>query len=76
MTQTNSLPYYKLFDGPTYTDFDLTMTVNPWNGDVPILTDDVAVKRSIKNLVLTNLYERPMKNEIGSNIRAMLFKPV
>ena len=33
-----------------------------------------AVKQSIKNLILTNHYERPFHPEIGSNLRAMLFE--
>ena len=36
----------------------------------------MAVKRSIRNLVLTNHYERPFHPEIGSNILATLFEPM
>jgi phage baseplate assembly protein W len=35
-----------------------------------------AVINSIKNLVLTNHYERPFQPELGSNIRRLLFENV
>jgi phage baseplate assembly protein W len=34
------------------------------------------VKRSVRNLINTNFYERPFHPEIGSNVRAVLFEPV
>jgi phage baseplate assembly protein W len=34
----------------------------------------MAVINSIKNLVLTNHYERPFQPDIGSNIRRLLFE--
>ena len=35
-----------------------------------------AVKRSIRNLVFLNFYEKPFNPDIGSDIRATLFEPV
>ena len=35
-----------------------------------------AVKRSVRNLINTNFYERPFHPEIGSNVRSVLFEPV
>jgi phage baseplate assembly protein W len=36
--------------------------------------DVEAVKRSVKNLIQTNHYERPFHPEIGSDVRALLFE--
>jgi len=40
------------------------------------LTDVEAVKRSVRNLIQTNHFERPFHPEIGGNVRAMLFEPM
>ena len=42
--------------------------------DINKVTDIQAVKRSIRNLVLTNHYEKPFHPEIGSGVRDMLFE--
>ena len=60
----------------TYSDLNLNFTRNPATGDVARLTDIEAVKRSVRNLVLTNQFERPFHPEIGSNIRGLLFEPI
>ena len=57
-----------------YKDLNLNFTRNPVTGDVAIVTDVNAVKRSIRNLLLTNHYERPFHPEIGSDIPALLFE--
>tara|TARA_B100000902_G_scaffold9712_1_gene12002 strand:- start:2327 stop:2752 length:426 start_codon:yes stop_codon:yes gene_type:complete len=57
-----------------YSDLDLDFTRNPVTGDVVKLIDVDAVKRSVKNLIQTNHYERPFHPEIGSDVRALLFE--
>ena len=57
-----------------YSDLNLNFTKNPATKDVARLTDVEAVKRSVRNLILTNRYERPFHPEIGANIRALLFE--
>ena len=57
-----------------YSDLDLDFTRNPVTGDVVKLVDVDAVKRSVKNLIQTNHYERPFHPEIGSDVRALLFE--
>ena len=42
--------------------------------DVNKVTDVQAVKRSVRNLVLLNHYEKPFHPEIGSGVRDMLFE--
>lgn len=59
-----------------YSDLDLTFARNPVTGDVSFSYDDQAVIRSIRNLLLTNFYERPMQPNLGSNMSAYLFEPI
>ena len=58
-----------------YTDFDLTMTRHPLTGDVTPVEDVAAIKRSVKNIILTNFRERPFKPGFGANVRDQLFEP-
>tara|TARA_R110001632_G_scaffold111456_1_gene222186 strand:- start:172 stop:621 length:450 start_codon:yes stop_codon:yes gene_type:complete len=57
-----------------YNDLDLFFSKKSGSNDVTQITDVEAVKRSIRNLVLTNFYEKPFHPEIGSGIRDMLFE--
>jgi phage baseplate assembly protein W len=59
-----------------YSDIDFTFTKKPVIGDVALSYDDLAVIRSIRNLLLTKHYERPFNPDIGSNIDAILFEPI
>src|SRR6056300_897679 len=59
-----------------YKDLDLDFGRNPVTNDVNKLTDVEAVKRSVRNLINTNNYERPFHPEIGSGLRGMLFEPI
>lgn len=55
-------------------DLDLMFNIHPIKKDLVISNNEQAIIRSIKNLVLTNHYERPFQSEIGSNISKMLFE--
>lgn len=57
-----------------YSDLDLFFGQNNSDKDVNIVYDAQAVKRSIRNLVLTNQYEKPFHPEIYSGVRGMLFE--
>ena len=57
-----------------YKDLNLNFTTNPVTSDVSTVTDVNAVKRSVRNLLLTNHYDRPFHPEIGSNVQALLFE--
>ena len=59
-----------------YSDLDLDFLRNQTTSDITKLEDVEAVKRSVKNLIQTNHYERPFHPEIGSDVRAMLFEPM
>ena len=57
-----------------YKDLNLNFSANPVTGDVATVADVIAVKRSVRNLLMTNHYDRPFHPEIGSNIPALLFE--
>ena len=59
---------------PDYRDLDLDFTANPGNADISRKTGEDAVKRSIRNLILTNFYDRPFRPFIGSNVQKQLFE--
>ncbi len=63
-----------------YSDLSLQMTGFTLNQssthkEAGIVKDIEAVKQSVKNLVLTNFFERPFHPEIGGNVTAKLFEP-
>lgn len=57
-----------------YTDLDLFFGKKSSDSDISTVADIQAVKRSIRNLVLLNAYEKPFHPEISSGIRGMLFE--
>ena len=57
-----------------YTDLDLFFGKKSSNSDIQTLTDVQAVKRSIRNLVQLNVYDKPFHPEIAGGIREMLFE--
>jgi len=59
-----------------YKDLNLSFQYNTATKDIQKLTDVEAVKRSVRNLINTNHYEKPFHPEIGSNLRAMLFENI
>ena len=58
----------------TYSDIDLFFGPKPGSKDISKVTDISAVKRSVRNLILTNPYEKPFHPEIGSGVRDILFE--
>lgn len=59
-----------------WADLDLDFIAHPTTGDVVKKTGPDAVKRSIRNLVLTNFYERKFNHSIGSGAIKMLFENI
>jgi phage baseplate assembly protein W len=57
-----------------FSDLDLNFTIHPVKKDINRYTNETAVVNSIKNLILTNHYERPFQPNIGSNVRRLLFE--
>ena len=58
-----------------YKDISLYFTKNPVTGDVTEVTDVQDIKRSVRNLVLTNRFEKPFHPEVASHVRDLLFEP-
>jgi phage baseplate assembly protein W len=59
-----------------YSDIPTNLDVHPVKEDLVLLTNEAAVKRSIRNLILTDPYERPFNSTIGSGIRQSLFENI
>ena len=69
-TQTNE----STRSSKVFKDLNLSFQQNSATKDIQKITDVEAVKRSVRNLLNTNHYEKPFHPEIGSNLRAMLFE--
>lgn len=57
-----------------YSDFDIGFSSNPISRDLSRTINENAVKRSIKNIIFTNFYERPFRPSLGSNVNKLLFE--
>ncbi len=57
-----------------FKDLDLNFTIHPVKKDINKNVGAIAVINSVKNLILTNYYEKPFHPEIGSNVRRLLFE--
>ena len=62
--------------GQIYNDLNLDFQQNSATKDIQKIVDVEAVKRSVRNLINLNHYDKPFHPEIGSNLRAMLFELV
>ena len=56
-----------------FSDISLSFERNPVTGDVVKVKDDVAIKQSIKTLVLSEVFEAPFQKDKGTQIRKVLF---
>jgi len=57
-----------------YSDIDLTFNRLPVTNDIALRYNDQSVIASVRNLLLTNFYEKPFQPSLGSNIDAILFE--
>jgi phage baseplate assembly protein W len=57
-----------------FKDIDLAFTAHPNTKDLSKKTNAEAIKQALKNLLLTQYYERPFHSEIGSPVRSLLFE--
>jgi phage baseplate assembly protein W len=58
----------------TYKDLDLLFNIHPVKKDINKHTAEMAVINSVKNLILTNHYERQFQPDLGSNVSKLLFE--
>ena len=59
-----------------YKDLNLDFQQNTATKDIQKMLDVESVKRSVRNLINLNHYEKPFHPEIGSNLRGMLFENI
>ena len=59
-----------------YSDLDLFFGKKTVGSDINKVTDIQAVKRSVRNLILLNTYDKPFHPEIAGGVREMLFEPM
>lgn len=57
-----------------FSDFLVDLNQHPNTGDIVRFVDENSVKRSIKNLIMTDYHERLYQPDIGSGIKQMLFE--
>ena len=57
-----------------FSDFNMSFATHDTTKDLSILTNENSVKQAIKNLILTDVFERPFQPGIGCNIRNVLFE--
>lgn len=58
-----------------YSDIPLNFDKNPLSNNLAMVTNEQAIKQSLKCLILTNLGERLYDNTIGSDVIKQLFEP-
>lgn len=63
-------------NAPTYSDFSTTFLEHPVRRELAVITNENAIKQSIRNLVQTDFYERPFEPTKGCGIRGLLFEPI
>ena len=63
-------------DTRVYKDLDLNFTAHPVTKDIVKRTGDAAIIGALRNLILTNYYEKPFSPTFGSRIRGLLFENV
>ena len=59
-----------------YKDLNLDLQQNTATKDIQKMLDVESVKRSVRNLINLNHYEKPFHPEIGSNLKALLFENI
>ena len=57
-----------------FKDLDLNFTIHPIKKDINKLINDTAIINAVKNIILTNHYEKPFNPDYGSNVRKLLFE--
>ena len=60
----------------SFVDLDLNFNIHPTTKDINKFKNENAVINAVKNLVLTNHYDRPFQPDIGSNLKRLLFEQV
>jgi phage baseplate assembly protein W len=56
-----------------FSDISLSFERNPATGDIVKVKDDIAIKQSIKTLVLSEVFEAPFQKGKGTKIKRIIF---
>ena len=56
-------------------DLDLSLKIHPIRKDIIPLKDDNAIKNAIRNLLVSNFFDRPFSRDKGANLKGLLFEP-
>ena len=56
-------------------DLDLSLKIHPIRKDIVPLKDDNAIKNALRNLLVSNFYDRPFSRDKGANLKGLLFEP-
>ena len=59
-----------------FKDIAMAFGKNPFTDDTNVVKNDVSIKQSIKNLVLTTPGEKPFQPLVGSRVNDLLFEPL
>ena len=57
-------------------DVNISLPKNPFTKDIYGVSNENAIKQSIKNLVLTVPGEKPFQPLVGSRVNELLFEPL
>lgn len=57
-----------------FKDLPLSFIPHPITGNITMNENEMAVKDALKNLILTNLYEKPYMPLFGSDVTGQLFE--
>ena len=66
------MPLQRVSQG--FKDISMSFQVNPLTYDLIVLTNENAIARSIRNLVITDKGERFFNNNLGSRVSSLLFE--
>ena len=58
----------------SFRDLSFNFTKNPITNDVVVLKNEESIKQSVKNLILTQINERPFRPLLGTNTTSFLFE--
>ena len=58
----------------TFKDISLAFTPHPVTGDIGVIRNERAINRSVRNIIETNLGEKPFDPDFGADIRSQLFE--
>lgn len=71
---TRSDKFTELINKPIkFSDIPTNLDVHPNTGDLIRITNENSIKKQMRNLLLTDKYERPFMPSYGCSIRSILF---